>query len=102
MDILTLLIGLEVRLRLENATGYDQASIPNKLDDEIRTLIASFLSGTGLEHDLITSTFNENHSMTLLLFSELMASLAVRGHSEEILWACPHTPAPKDWTRDQD
>jgi hypothetical protein len=87
MDMLAMLIGLEERLRQEKATGYDRESIPNQLDDEIRVLTTSFLNGTDLERALIISTFNENHSMTLLLFSERMASLAVRRNSEEILLA---------------
>ena len=87
MDILTTLSGLVERLRQKNTAGYDSEPIPNQLDEEILALTVSFLNGTDLERELIVSAFDENHSMTLILFSERMASLAVRRNSEDILLA---------------
>src|SRR5882672_7183368 len=69
MDILTTLIGLAETLRREKVGGYDLEPIPNQLDDEIRALTGLFLAGTDIERQLIISTFDEKHSMTLILFS---------------------------------
>ncbi|MCI0628435.1 MAG: hypothetical protein L0387_43420 [Acidobacteria bacterium] len=87
MDLLTMLVDFSEKLKRGGNFDYELKEIPCQLDDEIRSLTDLFLRGTDLERELISSCFNDSHSMTFIVFSERMASLAVRKSSREILLA---------------
>ena len=100
MDLLTTLVDLSQRLHRSRTLDYNLLSIPCELDQDIRSLTHWFITGKDAERELITSAFNDSHSMTFIVFSERMASLAVRSSSREILVAALVAQIIEGWRFD--
>jgi len=74
----------DVELQLldsESNMGYPDRELPCPLDASISRLVDSFIAAAKEERERMASQITDEHSFTLLVFGERMASLAVRQRS---------------------
>ncbi len=81
MNIQNILNSLIALLKLALDSAYYQQSIPGKFDEEISDIIADLSGRDNKEVEIIANSISGDHGRVLGLFSERMASLAIRQNS---------------------